>query len=305
MASWWKPRWRIAPGAHVPPDACLIRGARGLGDALLVYPVAAHYLGRGKRVVVSTAYPEVFEPLDCDTIPFSRRIGVTVDCSYASRKKHAGSSLWEDTLHNAGIDERIPFAIDYVDRSRLELPWDRRICLIENPRRTTIAGWRMTPRLEVYEDIVRRFRREFFFVLVGRSSEIRQRVRGVDLDLVDRTSLHDLFRLVDRAEISVTQAGHLMHFAEGLQTRVLILLTRRATRSWKSMISTITPRKLACTPYSACLCEDADYLGALAALLAREVPPKRPRAGIGPAQARHRAGQAPTEAGAREARLAV
>lgn len=288
MATWLKPWGRSQPAARAVSGAWTVRGASGLGDALLVYPVAAHYLDRGKRVVVSTDFPEVFEPLGCGTTPFDRRIRVSVDCSYRSRKRHPDSSQWEDTLHNAGIAERIPFALDYVDRSRLELPAGRRVCVIENPRRTAVAGWKMTPRLEVYEEIICRFRREFFFVLVGRSCEVRQQVRGADLNLIDRTSLHDLFRLVDRAEICVTQAGHLMHFAEGLQTRVLILLTERAGRSWRSMISTITPRKLESTPYSVCLREDTDYLEAFTALVARQVPPKRPRAGIVPA---HRKGE--------------
>ena len=64
-----------------------IRGGMGLGDALYVQAVARHITATGERLLVCTAWPDVFKPLG-DKVEFApfRRQRIDVLAHYSTRK---------------------------------------------------------------------------------------------------------------------------------------------------------------------------------------------------------------------------
>ena len=76
----------------------ILQGLSGLGDAVFLYPIAAHYATRGS-VTIATHFPDVYARLA--GVSFAAYGSVSQKIKYSRQR---GSNYYEDYLTTAGID---------------------------------------------------------------------------------------------------------------------------------------------------------------------------------------------------------
>jgi hypothetical protein len=107
-----------------------IRGASGLGDSILMYPLVKQ-LANDYSVYVFSRYPEVFTNLNnVSTIPFDRDSQVDIDCCYLSRKGES-TSQYEDVV----IASQLPFEEFRFEFPHIKINWPsttKKICVVQN-----------------------------------------------------------------------------------------------------------------------------------------------------------------------------
>ena len=94
-----------------------IKGERGLGDSIYLYPIVKAFLdNHNTGIVVHSNYPEVFSDLNCPVVPFLSDIEdqETKLFSYLPYKSNENTSLIED------ITSLCPYEISFNKTHRIK-----------------------------------------------------------------------------------------------------------------------------------------------------------------------------------------
>jgi ADP-heptose:LPS heptosyltransferase len=219
-----------------------IRGLSGLGDALLLYPIIKYFL-KTNPVTVFTNYPFVFEAIhtqpDMEALtfnPFHRTAPVDIDCSYLPRKEIYETTNYQDMCLAAGIEDQ-PFVYEYP---KIEVVKPEKYVLFVDPYYPLSSGGCKNPAVidaipdfSMFQKAIDYYKDHgFSIVLVGKSNvSLNIKLKGIDLNLVDKTEFFELCELVKSAAVVITQQGLFIHLAEMLGTPLIALFAKKALAS--------------------------------------------------------------------------
>lgn len=228
------------------------RGGSGLGDAIYLQSVAKHWVERGHRVEVCSAWPDVFLPLGdrVDVAPF-RRDRIDRLAHYAQRRAAVGSTQFEDCCIQAGITETVDLRIDWQPRN-VELverlsSVGRPVIVLQMPRapfgRTDGFGAEFLPDCRAIQRIIDRVGTCGYFVQIGMGSALYQ-FSGVDLDLTNQTSVSDVLDVGYAAHGFLGYCSFIIPLAESFSKPVLLVWSRRGLNSPHEVVRQMTPQKI-------------------------------------------------------------
>jgi hypothetical protein len=227
----------------------ILRGARGLGDSVYMYPVLKYYLEHGQTVEILTNYSEIYSPLKKLGLIISDRNSKQPDreCRYAPRYPNQSTTTYQDTLFFAGINEKIPLKIEYECKRHFEFKTNKKICVIRAPvfpMNGRPEGYRLIPRLTSYQTIIDAFSDQCYFVLAGNRSAFKFDLKGINEDLTGQLGISDLLRLIDQSEIVLTQSAFFHPFSEALGRRAFLLFAEEGMITPYKFHHYITPKKI-------------------------------------------------------------
>lgn len=236
-----------------------IRGAKGLGDACYVYPIAKHFAKRGDKVEIMTRYPVIYEVLIRELPNVScvdRYDGrPDIDCRYGSRYPNQETNMWEDTLIQAGLikeKDEVPFEIEYRWSEEFIFPVLKKICLIKTPCFPTSKPSHTTkdliPDIGVYQKIINRFKDDCYFVMAGLGNDFKFALNGIDEDLSHIDKIPRLMALIHGADIVLAQSSYFISIAEALNIKCLACFAQTGISSRESYYKWSTPAKVITKP---------------------------------------------------------
>ena len=218
-----------------------VRGGAGLGDALYVQSVARYLLKSGP-VEVCTHWPSVFQTLNCRVSGF-RRQSIDVLAHYYSRRDCPKTTQWEDICTTAQIPLDTPIHLNWEKTSPAgdevrELALVKPVAIVGMPRapfdRKDGFGRELLPCSSGFRRVFSELKKDYFVVLVGLGSPTYS-LGEPDLDLVNRTTVDQLFDIALEADLLVGQPSYMIPLAESLNKRALIVWSSRA-KEWSEPI---------------------------------------------------------------------
>ncbi len=237
----------------------------GLGDALYVQSVARHLVGKGERLKVHTAWPEVFRPLGemVRTVPFSR-LNVQVVAHYPNRKRFTDTTQFQDCCITAGIREPVDLRLDWMVTNqrligRLKEAGKPNV-FVQLPRapmgRKDGFGAELLPDCRKIQTAIDRLKGRAQIVQIGSGTPLHK-FDGIDVDLADRTSVGDLLDASTVADAFLGYVSFVVPLAESLGKPALLVWSRRGLRSSTPYVRQITPSKVLHKPSSRFVLDDA------------------------------------------------
>lgn len=254
-----------------------IRGGRGIGDALYLQSIVRHLKEAGKRLKVSTDWPDVFSQLGVETEPF-RRNNIERVSHYTSRKNEKGTDQFQDCCINAGILEPVDLRLDWTAKnprilSEVRNPYRLPIIVVQMPRqpfgRSDGYGAELLPDCRRIQDAIDALSKKAIIVQVGAGDALFNFER-VDLDLSNRTSVVDLLDVASLADGFLGYCSFIVPLAESFSRPALLVWSRRGLASSNEYIRTITPTKILHRVSSRAViddCSDTEMVRAVDALL--------------------------------------
>lgn len=230
-----------------------IRVGSGLGDAMYLQAVVRHMLSKGYKLKVSTKWPDVFSMLDVETVPFTKsRKEIDIFAGYSLRKSEP-TDQFEDCCIQAGIEEPVEFKMDWsvkntelIEKVKQEAN-GKPIILVQMPRppmdRKDGFGETLLPRQEAFQEAVDEARGKAFLVQIG-AGEPTYELEGIDLDLSNSTSIHDLFDLGLSCDGLLGYCSFIVPLAEQFDKDVLFIWARAGLKDRHKFIRQITPKKI-------------------------------------------------------------
>jgi hypothetical protein len=236
-----------------------LRGAKGLGDACYVYPIASYLAKRHDRVEIMTKFPEVYEVLmvrQRNVVCIDRYAGTPdIECRYGDRYPYQDTNIWQDSLIASGLieeGEEIPYNIEYYWPDDFGIETDKKICLIKTPcyphGKDDGSTEILLPKLSIWQEIINQFKDRCYFVMAGLPNGVPFKFNGIDMDLSHIKTIPRLISLVDSSDITICPSGHFVSFAEGLDKKVLIGFSQRALDCTISFYRYSTPSKVITKP---------------------------------------------------------
>jgi hypothetical protein len=243
-----------------------IRGARGLGDSVYVYPIAKYFIDKGKDVAVMTNYPVMYETLKCKCI--GRAEGKPdIDCRYGPRYPIQTTNMWEDTLIMAGLEkENIEFKIEYkMPKHPPIFPNYKKHCVIKTPCYPTSKPNKvlefLIPSMSIYQNIINEFKDQCWFTLLGHNNGYNHGLYNYDVNHSLKNDLHEIMCFIDRSDIVLCQSSYFVSMAEGLNKKVLIAFAQKGLDSPKSYYRWSTPAKVKTKPDTTDCFVDSENIG--------------------------------------------
>ncbi len=229
-----------------------IRAGRGIGDALYLQSIVRHFVEQGQRIEACSDWPDVFRPLDgkVKVSPF-RRDRISKVAHYTSRKTVTATDQFQDCCINAGIrgpvDLRMdwmPVNVDLIERIRRD---GRPRVIVQMPRepfgRSDGYGLELLPDCSALQRALDEIRGRALLIQVGSGTSLH-RLRGIDLDLSNETSVSDLLDVAWAASGFIGYCSFMVPLAESFSKPALFLWSRRGLNSRNDYLRTITPRKI-------------------------------------------------------------
>jgi len=196
----------------------ILQGLSGLGDAVFLYPIAAHYAARGP-VTIATHFPNVYTRLaDVSFAPY----GSAPQKIKYSRQR--GSNYYEDYLTTAGVDTQFfyeaPDPSETVKEIMAEARKSRRpVCLVKDPIAAHMHRNKndlsFAPNAERAQNWINQHARHFYFIAADDPADFRA-ARLSNIDRRVSLSLRDYLALCGQVDAVASQWGHLLPIAQGL-----------------------------------------------------------------------------------------
>lgn len=233
-----------------------LRGARGLGDAVYMYPIAKYLARNDKRVQIMTKYPVVYDVLtrnNQNIICIDRFAGeFDINCRYGDRYPIQSTNMWQDALITAGLIDKIdeiPFEFEYRWSDPFKFPTSKKICLIKTPcfphGKVDGSSVICLPDLKIWQRIINEFKDQCYFVMSGLPNGLEYKnYTGLDEDLSHIDIIPRLMSLVDQSDIVLAPSSHFASFAEGLNKKVLMGFSQKALDCDISFYRWSTPTKV-------------------------------------------------------------
>ena len=206
----------------------ILQGLSGLGDAVFLYPIAAHYATRGS-VTIATHFPDVYTRLA--GVSFAAYGSVSQKIKYS---RVAGSNYYEDYLTTAGIDTEFfyeaPEPGEAVKAIMADARQSRRpVCLIKDPTAAHMHRNKndlsFAPHVERVQEWVDRHTRHFYFITPDYVGDTRAgRLSNIDKRVT--LSMRDYLSLCGQVDAIASQWGHLLPIAQGLGKPLTVFTPR-------------------------------------------------------------------------------
>lgn len=233
-----------------------IRGGSGLGDAIYLRPIVAHYMAGPSPVEVCSDHAGVFVDMDCKVSPFSRdRIDVLAH--YTQRKFHEKTNQWQDICISARCESVELRSMWYIRNAQLvdRLKQDaagRPIVLVHGGRipmgRTDGFGKELMPMQRGFDYALQALD-DCFLVRVGKGADAY--FLDVDVDLNGSTSVPDLLDLGSVCDAVVGQCSLAIPLAEIFDKPLLCIWAASGMHEARHpYIKAITPEKVLSKPTS-------------------------------------------------------
>lgn len=254
-----------------------IRGGAGIGDALYLQSVARHFVERGESVEACCDWPDVFRPLACNVrvSPF-RRYHIDRLAHYSVRRGVAGTTQFEDCCIQAGIRDPVDLRLDWkvVNAGIVEMlrASGKPIVAVQMPRapfgRTDGYGKELLPDCRRIQQAIDLLSGRALLVQVGKG-EPWFRFNGIDIDLVDRTSVSELIDIGFAADAFLGYVSFIVPLAESFSKPALLVWSSAGLNSRHDLVRTIAPRKILHRSSSKWImddCREEELVGAVDAL---------------------------------------
>lgn len=229
-----------------------IRCGRGLGDSLYLQSVVRHMLERGGlRMRVKSDYPDVFRPLGNRVVveAFDRRVDITAH--YVVRKSITTTTQFQDCCIRAGIEEPAELRLDWtVTNPGLHAKireTGKPVLVVQMPRapmgRVDGFGRTLLPDCRAIQQLLDEARETHHVVQIGAGQPLFK-LRGIHLDMANKTSVAELIDIVHAADECLGYPSFLVPLAESLDKRAMFVWSARGLRDGQAFIRQITPQKL-------------------------------------------------------------
>jgi hypothetical protein len=236
-------------------EICL-KGASGLGDTIIAYPIIKHYSKLYDTVHYMTDYPELYKSIgNVKCYPHQKinyiqdgdkKIGVDIRFTYCGRKYTPGSSQFEDSCISAGIKEKLDFNIDWPSKNE-QYEKQRPICILAAPYepfgREDEWGAILRINPKIMHAIVDEYKDRVDFIQIG-NRFVLHKINGVTYDMVNKTNVTELMDLVKMADVGLSQVGNLLPMCEALGVKTFTIFSEEALKCDNRFISSITPEKV-------------------------------------------------------------
>jgi len=226
----------------------IIRGARGLGDALFLYPIIEYYINKGENVTVKTNYPEIFKELNCKTVPLITAGTTDIVARYAERFENPETNMLEDTAILADMPLPVELSVKYKCKRKFKFNTNKKICVIRQPdypmnAKRPESTLVLVPKIEIIQEIINKFKDECYFVLAGSGHGLKPELTGIDEDLTDISVIQELLELVNSSDIVLTQMGYMLPMAEALNKKLFSLHSYAGLHTNQAFYRWLTPQK--------------------------------------------------------------
>lgn len=229
-----------------------IRSGKGIGDNLYLQSVVRHLVAGGERIEVCTPWPDLFRPLR-DRISLSpfRRDKVDLVSHYTKRKKVSGTDQFQDCCINVGIKGPVDLRLDWIPQNLALIDHlgsaGKPVIIVQLPRepfgRSDGYGMDLLPDCKTIQRAIDAMAGRAHIVQIG-SGKALHKFNGIDLDLVDRTSVSDLIDVASAADGCLGYCSFMVPLAETFSKPALLVWSRKGLRSRTEYIRTITPEKI-------------------------------------------------------------
>lgn len=247
----------ITTGAHKRPiytPTLKIRSGFGIGDNIYLQSIVRHLTDKGHRLMVCTTYPDVFEPVKNKVTfhPFTK-VKVDVVAHYGGRKKIKETDQFQDMCISAGIKEPIDLRLDWQVRNKGLVETlkrkanGRKIVFVQHPRtpmgRRDGFGKELSPDYRVMDRILASIKDRFLLVKFGEGKPLYD-LGNCELDMVNKTTLHDLFDAATACDYFFGQCSFVIPLAESLKKPCLILWSSKGLKAPHEYVRSVTPEKI-------------------------------------------------------------
>jgi len=230
-----------------------LKGASGLGDTIIAYPIVKYYAERYDTVYYMTDYPELYELLDnVECYPHQKvnyfrlrdgnRHPVDVRFTYCPRKYTPGTSQFQDSCLSAKVPIDLPLKIDL---NLAKYKRDKPYCVLAAPYEPfgREDEWGAVLRIvpKVVQNIVDEYKDRMDFVQIG-NDFVLHKIDGTH-DLVGSTTVIELMGLVANADVTLSQIGNLLPMSEALGKKSFTIFSKSGLETENKFISSITPGK--------------------------------------------------------------
>lgn len=228
----------------------------GLGDSIYIQPIVGELLKKYESVIVRTNFPEIFSVFpNVTTEPYTKCKPYDYDIRYIDYKPRQSTTQYQDMCLQAELytPYRLisPKLTDSTSTTRI---------VLNNLRKTGYIVYRipstpmcskqsidLMPDITKYLEIIERIQEEtqLPLVAVGLSKDALIDNYPYDFDLVDRTSISELFHLIENALHVITFPCNLVPLADGYpNVKLHLILSVVGLMSDNEFISTITYNKI-------------------------------------------------------------
>jgi hypothetical protein len=241
-----------------------LKGASGLGDTIYAYPIVKYYAKMNDEVYYMTDYPEIYETLENVKCSKHQKLNyivkedgekqpVDVRFTYCGRKYTPGTSQFTDSCLSAGIrkplDLEIPWTIKnkkLIAKVKRQNKNKKKICILAAPYepfgREDEWGAILRIKPKIMQNIVNEYKDRVFFIQTGNKYTLHK-IKNVDMDLIKKTTVSDLFDLIKICDIGLSQIGNMLPLCECQKKKNFIIYARAGLKCDNRFISSITPEK--------------------------------------------------------------
>ncbi len=219
-----------------------LKGPSGLGDSIYSYPIIKYFIEKKFDVEILTRYKDIFKNLDCKVRPYFY-FNDDIDFNYVPRKFHKRTSQFEDMCILSGITKKIKLEINYEGKRKFKTK--KKICVIQRPY------WPMNElekRVELVPDYSQIQKliinnQDYYYVMVGVKNSLDFEIKGID-ETIEKTSIDDLFKIINASDMVITQIGWTIALAEILNKKIFVIFSVNGLESDNWFFNTITPKKV-------------------------------------------------------------
>lgn len=252
----------------------VFRSAAGFGDSFYSVCILEHLLKRFPQIVIRTRHPSLFAHLPGVITERWHKGNEDLAIHYNGRKSCADTNIWQDLLMGAGIDIITPFKIAWKPKERVHIDkiaamntQKKKVCVVGSPHtpfaRNDGYGLDLRPKWEIFDKIIRAFQDKLFFVQIGLKRE-QYEIKGIDLDLVGKTSDCDTLDIATVADCFIGQNGYIIPLAESQSKPLFVVYSRKGLQSGDPLISNTKPEKILSKPTSGWAVDDEPIADILA-----------------------------------------
>ncbi len=267
----WK-RWNMKR-PWPTKESIVLRSPAGYGDSIYNIKICIELLAKYfKQISIRTRYPSLFTWIKGMSAERWHKGGEDLCIHYSGRKREKDTNQWQDLLLAARLDKDIPFDIPWkihnqslLDKVKKEAN-GKKICLVGTPHtpfgRRDGYGLELRPKWEIFIDILNKFKKKYFFVLIGLRKREFSLANCINMDLVGKTSDMDAMDLAEISDVGIGQNGYFIPLMESRNKPIFIIYSRLGLNSKDPYISNTSPQKILSKPISK-YCIDDEPIGAI------------------------------------------
>ena len=232
-----------------------IKCASGFGDAIYPYPIIQHYIKQGEKdISLMTDFKEIYTGVPVKIVPHSKD-WASHKISYCRRKYTPGTSQFQDVCLFANVPSDLPLRVNWkpttsntIESVKAKLSKSgKKLCIFSGPfrpfGRADEFGKEMTIDFKALQKLITHIHKTHYIVIICSDAPIYN-YDDIDLDINGETSVSDVLTLVQMADRTIGQVGHILPISEALGTPGLIFFSKKGLQSPERFISAITPEKV-------------------------------------------------------------